>query len=186
MKIIIPPLHVKLGVTKNLLKSTRPQVIQWLKENLLDGLSYAKLTEGVLNGPDIRKLFDDSRFPEQLNELELNAFNSLVAYCDRFLGNHREDNFRELAENLKKDFKLQSVNMSVKVHYAVDHVDDFQSNCGGFSDEQGERMHQDLMLSEKRFKGHDYVSMLSEYHWNLKRTANESFGRQSGYLKLHF
>lgn len=184
--IIIPPLHVKLGLFKNLIKSLGQKPIEYLKQKLFKNLSDAKIEEGVLDGPDIRKLVADREFPKSLNRKEKRAFQSLVAFAEGFLGNNRESNYLDLAANLRRDFKAQGVHMSVKVHYAVDHVQEFPPNCGGYSDEQGERVHQDLMKFEARFKGHDYVAMLAEAAWAIKRDAAETFGRVSGLSKLHF
>ena len=56
--------------------------------------------------------------------------------------------------------------MSVKVHFAVDHIEDFAPNCGAYSDEQGERVHQLIKQVQKNFKGKNPLSMLSEFHWS--------------------
>ena len=139
-----------------------------------------------LNGPEIRDLVADPGFRDQLDAKEKEAFESIVAFSDGFLGNFRAPNYKQLVKNLKRDFKNLGVLMSVKVHLAIDHTDDFAPNCGGYSDEQGESVHQVLLPFERRFKGHDYASMLSEYAWSLDRDSKQLFGRQSSLSNLCF
>ena len=43
--------------------------------------------------------------------------------------------------------------MSVKPHFLCSHLDFFQKNLGDFSEEHGERFHQEIDPMEKRYKG---------------------------------
>jgi hypothetical protein len=47
-------------------------------------------------------------------------------------------------------------------------LDFFPENLGEFSDEHGERFHEDIMAMEKRYQGKWTSSMLAEYCWTLK------------------
>ena len=61
--ILLPPLHVKLGLYKNFIKLLKSNQLE--KERLrvlFPKLSDAKLNAGVLNGPDIRRLSKDVNF----------------------------------------------------------------------------------------------------------------------------
>ena len=182
-KIIIPPLHIKLGLFKNFIKSLGEKAIRFLME-LFPKLSPEKVEEGVLNGPDIRSLIQSKDFVKRLTAKERNAFKALCDYTLGFLGNYRASNYKRLAQNLKKTFRILGVHMSVKIHYAVDHVDDFASNCGAFSDEQGERVHQDIKEIQRRYKGHDCLAILTDYAWSLKREGRY-YGREPR-KSLHF
>ena len=73
--------------------------------------------------------------------------------------------------------------MSVKVHFAVDHIDDFAPNCGAYSDEQGERTHQAIKTVQTNYKGKKEKVMLADYHYGIRQ---EGFihGRQSCGKKL--
>ena len=42
--------------------------------------------------------------------------------------------------------------MSVKMHFLRSHLDYFPHNWGDFSEEQGERFHQDISDMEKRYQ----------------------------------
>ena len=43
--------------------------------------------------------------------------------------------------------------MSIKMHFLNSHLDYFPNNCGDYSEEQGERFHQDLATMEERYQG---------------------------------
>lgn len=59
-KIILPALHIKLGLRKKIVKklSKDGSVFQFLKQKF-PKLSDAKIKEGVFVGPDINKLIQD-------------------------------------------------------------------------------------------------------------------------------
>ena len=62
-KILLPPLHIKLGLMKNIVKAmdrTSPAV-RYLREQFPQ-LSEAKIKDGVFVGPWIRELFEDDQF----------------------------------------------------------------------------------------------------------------------------
>jgi len=42
--------------------------------------------------------------------------------------------------------------MSLKMHFSFLHLNFFPLNCGGLSDENGERFHQDISVMEHRYK----------------------------------
>ena len=42
--------------------------------------------------------------------------------------------------------------MSLKVHVVHAHLDEFKDNMGDYSEEQGERFHQDVRSFEERYK----------------------------------
>lgn len=59
--------------------------------------------------------------------------------------------------------------MSVKIPYLRSHLDQFPGNLGHFSDEQGERFHQEIRTMEERYKGRWAVHFMADYCWNLNR-----------------
>ena len=66
-KSTLPPLHIKLGLAKNLIKTMNKDKsgFCYLKK-ILPGLSEAKLREGVLNEPQIRAILEDCNFKSTL------------------------------------------------------------------------------------------------------------------------
>ena len=59
--------------------------------------------------------------------------------------------------------------MRIKLHFLHSHLDRFPENLGDFSDEQGERFHQDIKTIEKRYQGRWDQHMMADYCWSLER-----------------
>ena len=75
--------------------------------------------------------------------------------------------------------------MSIKVHYLDSHLDRFPKYLGDFSEEQGERFHQDIKIIEERYQDRWNANMMADYCWNLQRdNVNTSHSRKS--KKEHF
>jgi hypothetical protein len=62
-------------------------------------------------------------------------------------------------------------NMSLKMHFLLPHLDSFPLNCEAVSDENGERFHQDISVTERMYKGKWSAAMLGDYCWLMKRDA---------------
>ncbi|UYV67635.1 hypothetical protein LAZ67_5001413 [Cordylochernes scorpioides] len=63
--------------------------------------------------------------------------------------------------------------MSIKVHYLHNHLDKFPDNLGAYSDEQGERFHQDMKVMEERYQDVWDCQKMADYCWNLSRDLPE-------------
>ena len=70
-KVFLPPLHIKLGLIKQFVKtlSKDGDTFKYLTSKF-PGLSEAKLKEGILIGPDIRKLVKDELFETKMEDIE--------------------------------------------------------------------------------------------------------------------
>lgn len=168
--VILPPLHIKLGLMKNFVKAMDKEGEGFKYLTLsFPQLSEAKIKEGVFTGPDIRKMIRDPDFEKMLNKKELDAWVSFVKVVKGFLGNKKEDNYKDLVLNLLKTFKAMGCNMSLKIHFLHSHMDFFPENLGAVSDEQGERFHQDIKTIERRYQGRWDPGMMGDYCWFLKR-----------------
>ena len=77
-KIIMPPLHFKLGLIKNFVKTIAKQNSNGFElfSTKLPKLIQAKLKEGILVGPQIPKVLEDPEFKKTLNTLELRAWHA--------------------------------------------------------------------------------------------------------------
>ena len=73
-KVLLPPLHIKLGLMKNFVKALHKNgaAFQHLS-TVFPGLSADKLKEGIFVGPQIREMLKDTDFGELLNLKELKA-----------------------------------------------------------------------------------------------------------------
>ena len=169
-KVLLPPLHIKLGLMKNFVKAMDKEGsgFQYLRE-IFPQLSDVKLKEAIFIGPQIRKLLDDLRFQEQLNEKELAAWKCFVRVVKGFLGNKKDEDYKSLIDELLKTYEILGCRMSLKIHFLHSHLDFFPENLGAVSDEQGERFHQDIRTMETRYQGCWNPSMLGDYCWFLKR-----------------
>ena len=186
-KVLMPPLHIKLGLMKNFVKAMAKQNsngFEFLCKKF-PKLSLAKLKEGIFVGPQIRKVFEGPEFEKTLNTLELRAWHAFRWICSNFLGNVKSNSYQEGVAELLAAYKEMGCRMSLKMHFLHSHLDFFPENLGSVSDEQGERFHQDIQAMEERYKGVWNEGMMGDYCWMLYRDdANHPYKRKS-YVK-HF
>jgi len=70
MKIFLPPLHIKPGLIKFLVKAmakTNSKEFQYLSKNF-PNISTGELQEGIFVGPQIREILDDEAFVQSLTD----------------------------------------------------------------------------------------------------------------------
>ena len=170
--IILPPLHIKLGIMKNFVKALNPNsnAVAFLKQKF-PRVSEAKLKAGIFDGPQIRELMHDEKFDRSLNRKERKAWTAFKSIVKNFLGNHRSPEYQHVVEDLLASFNALGARMSIKLHFLSSHLDYFPDNCGDYSEEQGERFHQDIRVMEERYHGRWDVNMLADYCWSLKRDS---------------
>ena len=163
-KVLLPPLHIKLGLMKNFVKAMNKDGdgFKYLRQ-VFPQLSDAKLKEGIFIGPQIRKLLDDVNFTEKLTRQELRAWNSFVSIVRGFLGNTMDANYQQLVDELLDSYKSLGARMSLKIHFLHSHLSFFPENLGAVSDEQGERFHQDIRTMEIRYQGRWDPAMMGDY-----------------------
>lgn len=181
-KILLPPLHIKLGLMRSFVKALRKESQAFLfLAKKFPNVSDAKLSAGIFDGPQIRMLMKDPGFIEVMCMEEKNAWQSFKALSLNFLGNNRSPEYKAVVESLIKHFQKLGVRMSIKLHFLRSHLDYFPDNCGDYSEEQGERFHQDIKCMEDRYQGRWNINMLADYCWCLKRDlpAEETHRRKS-------
>jgi hypothetical protein len=59
------------------------------------------------------------------------------------LGNSKAENYQEIVERLLQSYEAMGCNMLLKINFLHSHLDFFPQNLDAFSDEHGERFHQD-------------------------------------------
>lgn len=180
-KIILPPLHIKLGLMKNFVKALQKngKAVIFLKKKF-PRVSEAKIFAGIFDGPQIRELIKDPNFHKSLTPKEKCAWTALKSIIQNFLGNHRSEDYQRVVSDLLKRFQALGARMSIKLHFLSSHLDYFPDNCGDYSEEQGERFHQDIRVMEERYQGRWDVNMLADYCWSLKRDSpNASHARKA-------
>ena len=153
-KIILPPLHIKLGLMKQFVTAlnTDGACFRYLC-SAFPGMSMEKIKAGIFNGTQIRQLIKDSQFARHMTKHESAAWTVFVLIIKNFLGNYKASNYVELVTNMLSSFKDLGCNMSIKVHYLHSHLDHFSKNLGDLSEEHGERFHQDIRVMEEWYQG---------------------------------
>ena len=149
-------------------------------------LSDAKLKEGVFDGPQIRKMFRDENFTTTMTDTEKAAWLSFRNVAENFLGNYRSQEYEDIIADLIRNFQQLGCLMNVKLHFLDSHLDYFPENLGDYSEEQGERFHQDLKEMERRYQGRWDVNMMADYCWMLKRDTEKGIKRVRNPLHRSF
>ena len=183
-KVILPPLHIKLGLMKQFVKALKEtgDCYDYIVR-AMPRLTPAKISAGVFNGPQIRKLIKDPAFVRSMDSKQAAAWTSFVEVTQGFLGNTRVPYAEQLVRKMLNAYRAMGCRMIIKLHYLHSHLDWFPKNLGEMSDEQGERFHQDIALMEDRYGGRWDVPMMADYCWTLawdnpdaqhKRQANKT------------
>ncbi|GFW05796.1 uncharacterized protein TNCV_602681 [Trichonephila clavipes] len=104
-----------------------------------------------------------------MTEVESKAWNSFVLVMSNFLDKMRSDDHVELVESMLSNLKGLGCNMSIKIYFLHSHLDRFPQNLGDFSEEQGEKFHQDLRTMEEHYQGRWDSHLMVDYCWCLIR-----------------
>ena len=123
-KILLPSVHLKLGLTKNSVKAMNQEeaAFTYLREKF-SRLSEAKLKKGIFIGPQIRDLIKDEYFDKLLQGDEKAVWDSFKFVVKGFLGNRRAQNYEDLVNNLLQSYQKLGCNMSLKIHFLHSHLD---------------------------------------------------------------
>ena len=137
--MILPPLHIKLGLMKQFVKTLdrSGDCFEYICSTF-SGLSYEKKKAGRFDGPQIRTLLRDQYFVTTMTVVEARAWKVFSKVVYNFLGNKRADNYIELVEELLLSLQDLGCRMRIKVHYLHSHLSEFSANLGDVSEEQGE------------------------------------------------
>ena len=80
-KVLLPPLHIKLGLVKQFVKA-----FQEIR-SMFPSLSEAKIKGGIFIGPQINTRLKFKTLEEKMNETEKEAWQAFRGVIDGFLGN---------------------------------------------------------------------------------------------------
>jgi len=100
-KILIPPLHIKLGLMKQFIKALdkTSKCFEYL-QMIFPRVSDVKMKEGVFDGPQIRKMFRDNVFISKINDQEKAAWLSFREVARNFLGNRKSPHYKEIVAKM--------------------------------------------------------------------------------------
>ena len=181
-RIILPPLHIKLGMMKQLVKALdkHDDCFNYIVKKF-PGLSMEKMKAGIFDGPQIRKLIQHQAFTSHMTAVESAVWCSYVSVVREFLRNTKASIYRYLVDVMLRNFQALGSRMSVKLHYLFSHLDYFPENLGNVSEEQGKRFHQDIKMMQETYQGRWDAQMMSDYCWTLIRDCTERSYRQKSY-----
>ena len=174
-KVLLPPLHIKLGLMKNFVKVLHKKgaAFQHLSP-VFTGLSAAKLKEAIFVRPQIWEALKDTDFEDLLNLKELRAWEAFKSVCSGSLGNTRVPDYPGFIEKLLKSYEDMGCRMSLKINFLHSHLNFFPPNLGTVSDELGERFHQDITKMEGNYQGKWNPGMMGDFCWMLLRDIPEA------------
>ena len=126
-KIVFPPLHVKLGIMKQLVKALEKDgdCFKYICMKF-PGLTIEKLKAEIFDGPQIRKLLNYANFCNFMNPAELSAWTAFTNVMKFFLGKTKAPNYKELVKTLLTSLHQLGANMSIELHFLHSHLAVFQ------------------------------------------------------------
>ena len=93
-----------------------------------------------------------------------------------FLGNEKAENYSEIAQDLISSYCALGYNMSMELNFLHTHLEFFPENTGTFSNEHGERFHQNSSQMEKRYSEEWIPNTLPDYCWSfIKEVSTGEF-----------
>ena len=141
-KVLLPRLHIKLGLMKQFVKTINKEdkYFEYLQQTF-PNISDAKVHEGVFDGPQIHKMFNDQKFIKIMNKKEKAAWTSFKNAAENFLGNHQSENIKKIVSDLVKNFEKLDFLMNLTLQFLDSYIDYFSMNLEDYSEKQGERFH---------------------------------------------
>jgi hypothetical protein len=95
-------------------------------------------------GPQIRSLYKGNDFQNSMNVVERNACTAFKNVIE-----HKDEDYENIVRIMFKNVHILGCNMSLKVNFLFSHLNLFPKNLGAVSEEQGERLDQDIKQMER-------------------------------------
>jgi hypothetical protein len=180
-KVVLPPLHIKLGVMKRFVKALNEEgdCFKYISQKFT-ALTKATLKDGIFTRPDIRKHLSDAAFESITFAKEKAAWQAFRDVVTKFLGNVKYPYCTNIVNKMLDAFDDLGCNMSLKFYFMHSHVDYFAENLGSWSEGQGERFHKDVKEIKRRYQVRWNINILADYCWMFKREFPETVHRRKG------
>jgi hypothetical protein len=94
-------------------------------------------------------LYKGNDFQNAMNVVERNAWTAFKNAVEKLLGNHKDEDYENIVRIMFKHFHILGCNMSLKVNFLFSHLNLFPKNLDAVSEEQGERLDQDIKQIER-------------------------------------
>ena len=123
-KILLPSLHIKLGLVKQFIKAMNKDGdgFQHISALFLF-LSEAKKKAGIFTGLQVRLMLQCKELEDKMTTREAEAWKAFRAVVQNFLGNKRSDDYKLLVNNLMEKYENMECHMSLKLHFLHSHLD---------------------------------------------------------------
>ena len=121
-KIFLPPLHVKLGLTKYLWKRCVKKRKVCLFKAKFHTIREAELTERNFVDRQITQYQD---FTTKRNSIEERTWKAFEKVYRNFLDNEKTENYSEIVQNLISTYSAVGFNTSLKLHFLHSYLDIF-------------------------------------------------------------
>lgn len=149
-KILLPIMHIKAGIGGKLLSTFIKRdeinkdtgVIDFLKVKFKD----TKFSPLRIQGKQVNELINDEAFSAKLKPAQKYVWRRFAFVVKGFLGKNRNPQYKLHVKNFIAACRKEKIDMTHKMHYLHSHLDKFPENCSDFSDESGERSHQDIKV----------------------------------------
>ena len=91
----------------------------------------------------------------------------LTVLIKKLFRNNKDDSYKYV-QTCFTSYRNLGCNMSIKVHFLFNHLENFTDNLGDVSDEQRERFHQDMQNMKERYQERWGKTILFDYCWSMK------------------
>lgn len=161
---ILPVMHIKLGVVRNILEKICEE-----NDEVFNYLQRKEYIASNIKNHQYSKLVYDPEFDNALRSIRGNAdlWQSMSNVASGFLQHDfsgRAANLNELLETLMKELKENHITISQKIHMLNCHRERFRKN--DFSDQHAEWAHMDLKEfypGYRRNNGNNIANLIPEY-----------------------
>ena len=116
-KVLLPPLHIKLGPVKPLAKALDFEKVFREIRSMFPKLSDAKIKGRIFVGPEISTMLKCEILEAKMNKTKKEAWQAFRGVVNGFLGNKRNQNYKELVKKPIKSYQNMGCCMSVKLHF---------------------------------------------------------------------
>ena len=104
-KILLLPLHIKLGLLKQFVKALDPAgaAFQHIRQ-MFPSLPDAKFSGGIFVESQIKVMLANKDLEDKMSAVEKRAYAAITQIVQGFLSKSKSDNYKELVENLNVQY----------------------------------------------------------------------------------
>ena len=130
---------------------------------------------GIFDGPRIRLLINGENSIKHMTIVETADWTGFVGVVRGFSSGSKNENCKELVDNMLTSFHSLGARMSVKVHFLFSHSENFPETSVNVSEEQISSGYQGHEGTISRASGCAYDA---DYCWILMRETREIYERK--------